>query len=201
MAAGFEGRPLSRSPTRGWATSIPRKARPRGGHSQQQLSDPGSFELVLSRKVAPVPGPRPSLVRTITSVTIRASNDDNTLDGTELLTVSRADQFHRIESLAGRGRADRRAIHFRNLWAFRRPDDFMQRRFQYYISVFSAVALTTAMIVLIAISLKNINTRGGELGGGHRNVVLSMGFAHVFKGTYVRGIESRVAFLVHDLPG
>ena len=65
-----------------------------GGPQATAASDPGSFELVLSRKVAPGPGPRPSLVRTITSVTIRASNDDNTLDGTELLTVSRADQLH-----------------------------------------------------------------------------------------------------------
>jgi hypothetical protein len=165
-----------------------------GGPQATAASDPGAFELVLSRKVAPGPGPRPSFVRTITSVTIRASNDDNTLDGTDLLTVSRADQFHQIEfSLAAVAPITGLFV-FGIFWAFRRPDDFMQRRFQYYISVFSAVALTTAMIVLIAISLKNINTRGGELGGGRRNVVLSMGFAHVFKGTYVRGVDPEWLF-------
>jgi hypothetical protein len=165
-----------------------------GGPQATAASDPGSFELVLSRKVAPGPGPRPSLVRTITSVTIRASNEDNTLDGTELLTVSRADQFHQIEFSMSAVAPIAGLFVFGIFWAFRRPDDIRQRRFQYYVSIFSAVALTSAMIVLIAISLKNINTRGGELGGGRRNVVLSMGFAHVFKGTYVRGVDPEWLF-------
>jgi hypothetical protein len=159
--------------------------------ANKEGADPGAFELVLARR--PTPGIKPAFYRTITSVTIRASNENNSLDGTEVLAV-RTDQFQQIQfSLAAVAPVVGLFV-FGIFWAFRRPGDPKQRRLQYYISVFSAVALTMAMIVIIAISLKNINNRGGELGGAKRNVVLSLGFAHVFKGSYVRALDPEWLF-------
>jgi hypothetical protein len=153
---------------------------------------PGSFELLIERK--PSPTSYQPLQKVITSISLRASTGDNKISGTEQLVVNHGDGFQQVEfamtaitPLAG-------LFIFGLFWAFRRPDHANDRRFQYYISIVCALALTMTMLAIITISLKNISARVGEMSGSKRNVVLSLGFAYVFKGTYVKDGEPEWLF-------
>src|SRR4030095_5666744 len=101
----------------------------------KEATDPGAFELVLTRK--PGPSTRPSFFRTISSATIRAASEDNKLDGKEVLILGRStDQFYQIEFSLAAVAPIAGLFVFGIFWAFRRPDDFRPRRFPYFLSVF-----------------------------------------------------------------